>query len=62
MRQYQQGAWGFDQNRIQVFAGLKAKHKTQFQLGYMYVTRPKNISQHLLLLTFQKNISLHATQ
>ncbi|MDX1936088.1 MAG: DUF2490 domain-containing protein [Flavihumibacter sp.] len=56
MRQYQSGKWGFDQNRVQLLAGVKAKHKTQFQLGYMYVSRPDNISQHLLLLTFQKNI------
>jgi hypothetical protein len=60
MHQQQFSDWGFDQNRVQLTASIKIKHKTQFQAGYMYVSRPNNAGQHLLLLTFQKNISLHA--
>lgn len=52
----------FDQNRLIINAVRLLPLQTTVSAGYMWVKRPQNISQHILNISFQKTISLHAKQ
>jgi hypothetical protein len=60
MQQHTKGNWSFDQNRFIVSGVYAINAKTQIQAGYMWLRWSANSSQHLVNLTFQKTISLHA--
>ena len=62
MQQYAFTKWNFDQNRLIVNAVYSFNKTTQLQTGYMWLRWPANSSQHILTVSFQKNISLHAKQ
>ncbi|TAL48555.1 MAG: DUF2490 domain-containing protein [Chitinophagaceae bacterium] len=58
MRQEAHQQFSFDQNRL-TFSGIYQFNKTtQLQTGYMWLNWPKD-NQHILTMTFTKNISLH---
>ncbi len=56
MQQYAFGKWAFDQNRFIVNGIYSMKSDMQLQAGYMWLKRPANSSQHILTITFIKNI------
>jgi hypothetical protein len=60
MQQHANSNWSFDQNRLMVSGIYFINTQTQLQAGYMWLRFPANSSQHIVNLTFQKTISLHA--
>ncbi len=62
MQQSASSILSFDQNRLIVNAVYLLPQQTTVSAGYMWVKRPGNISQHILNISFQKPISLHAKQ
>jgi hypothetical protein len=60
MQQHTKGNWSFDQNRLLVSGIYFINAQTQIQAGYLWLRFPANSSQHIVNLTFQKTISLHA--
>jgi hypothetical protein len=60
MQQYANSKWSFDQNRLIISGVYFLNAQTQLQAGYLWFCLPANTSQHLVNLTFQKTISLHA--
>jgi Protein of unknown function (DUF2490) len=60
MQQYARSNWAFDQNRL-IINGIYTFNKlTQLQAGYMWLRWPANSSQHILSISLQKTISIHA--
>ncbi len=59
MRQQANNKFSFNQNRVIATALYKINSSAQMQGGYMWLKWPTS-SQHILTLTFHKNISLHA--
>jgi hypothetical protein len=60
MQQYAHNARSFDQNRF-ILSGIYYFDKpTQLQAGYMWLRWPAHSSQHILTLSFIKDISLDA--
>lgn len=60
MQQAAHDKFYFDQNRL-TFSGIyRFNTKTQLQAGYLWLKLP-NDSQHILTITFTKNISFHGT-
>lgn len=62
MQQYAHSNWSFDQNRLIANALYQVNKLTQFQAGYMWLHWPAHASQNILMLSFQKTISLHDKQ
>jgi Protein of unknown function (DUF2490) len=60
MQQHAKSNWSFDQNRLIVSGVYFLNAQTQLQAGYLWLRFPANSSQHIVNLTFQKTISLHA--
>jgi hypothetical protein len=61
MRQQARNKFLFDQNRLIATIIYKLNRSSQLQAGYMWLLWP-NSSQHILTLTFQRNISLHGNK
>jgi len=59
MQQSAHKKFTFNQNRLMLSALYGINPTTQFQFGYMWLLRPSSLSQHILTLTFQKNISVN---
>ena len=62
MQQYAHSKWSFDQNRIIVNGIYSLGGQAQLNAGYMWLLWPGSSSQHIIILGFQKTISLHAKQ
>ncbi len=62
MQQSASSILSFDQNRLILNAVYLLPQQTTVSAGYMWVKHPGNISQHILNISFQKPISLHAKQ
>lgn len=62
MQQYAHSNWSFDQNRLIANAVYQVNKFTQFQAGYMWLRWPARSSQNIVMLSFQKTISLHDKQ
>ncbi len=60
MQQHTKGNWSFDQNRLIISGVYFLNAQTQLQAGYLWFRLPVNTSQHIVNLTFQKTIVLHA--
>lgn len=57
MQQLAHGSiWAFDQNRLIVNGTYAFNSHTQLQAGYMWLKWPANSSQHIVTVTFIKNI------
>ncbi len=52
--------WSFDQNRLIISGVYFINAQTQLQAGYLWLRWPAQSSQHIINLTFQKTIVLHA--
>ncbi len=62
MQQSVNNSLSFDQNRVIANASYLLPQQLTITAGYMWVIRPANISQHILNVSFQKTLSLHAKQ
>jgi Protein of unknown function (DUF2490) len=62
MQQYIQGNGSFDQNRLLCNAVYSLQPHSSIAAGYMWLRWPAAVSQHILNISFQKNISLHGKQ
>lgn len=62
MQQYAHKAWSFDQNRILLNAVYALPNQATVTAGYMWLRWPAHSSQHILNISFQKTLSLHAKQ
>ena len=62
MQQLINSKWSFDQNRFMVSGIYTVTAQTQLQAGYMWLQWPQQSVQHIITLSFQQNISLHAKQ
>lgn len=60
MQQHAKSNWSFDQNRLIVSGVYFLNAQTQLQAGYLWLRFPANSSQHIVNLTIQKTITLHA--
>lgn len=58
--QQHRSTWSFDQNRAMANAVYFVNAQTNIAAGYMWLRWPAHSNQHILNITFQKNISLHA--
>lgn len=54
--------WSFDQNRVLVNIVYFRTLQTSIAAGYMWLLWPANSNQHILNISFQKNILLHGKQ
>lgn len=59
MQQYDHQRLSFNQNRLAGSFIFQFNKETQLQTGYMWLLRPVR-SQHVVVLTFQRNLYLHA--
>jgi Protein of unknown function (DUF2490) len=62
MQQAVNNSLSFDQNRVMANALYVLPQQLTISAGYLWVIRPANISQHILNISFQKTLSLHAKQ
>jgi hypothetical protein len=62
MQQSVNNSIAFDQNRLIANAAYLLPNQLMITAGYMWVKRPANISQHILNISFQKTLSIHAKQ
>jgi hypothetical protein len=60
MEQHAHNKWSFDQNRFIVNGIYLLNKQTQLQAGYMWLQWPQHSAQNIIMLSLQKNISLHA--
>lgn len=61
MQQSVNGSFSFDQNRVMAAAIYYLNSSTQLQSGYIWQLR-KSSSQHIITITFQKNISVNGNR
>ncbi|MFN8253261.1 MAG: DUF2490 domain-containing protein [Ferruginibacter sp.] len=59
MQQYANNTWSFDQNRLIINGTYALDKHSQLQAGYMWLQWPANSAQHILTLTFIKNIVIN---
>jgi hypothetical protein len=62
MQQSINNSLSFDQNRVMANVAYLLPPQLTITAGYMWVKRPENISQHILNVSFQKTLFLHAKQ
>jgi hypothetical protein len=62
MQQSVNNSLSFDQNRVMANVACLLPQQLTITAGYMWVKRPENISQHILNISFQKTLFLHAKQ
>ena len=60
MQQSINNSLAFDQNRLIVNVAYLLPQQLTVTIGYMWVKRPANISQHILNISFQKMLSFYA--
>lgn len=60
MQQSINNSLAFDQNRLIVNVAYLLPQQLTVTIGYMWVKRPANISQHILNISFQKTLSFYA--
>ncbi len=59
MQQQAYGKWSFDQNRLIANGTYALDSHTQLQAGYMWLQWPANSTQHIVIITFLKNIAVN---
>lgn len=59
MQQHANSTWTFDQNRLILNGTYALDKQQQLQAGYMWLRWPAHADQHIVTITFVKNITVH---